>query len=91
MSIKLNFKRIARETAIDFFAPLTAMYKLLRSDLSTARSGEPPRRASPFRQRPTPWRFSRSAQGQSPASCGDLQEASQNSSASSGPSSGPVV
>ncbi len=36
MTLKLNFSRIAKESAIDFFAPLTAMYKVLTSDLATA-------------------------------------------------------
>jgi len=91
MSIKLNFKRIARETAIDFFAPLIAMYKLLMSDLSTASLGEQRRRAATFRQRPTPRRSCRIAGGKSPASCGELQQASEVSSASASRSSGPVV
>ncbi|WP_416761708.1 hypothetical protein ACNI65_05685 [Roseateles sp. So40a] len=63
MSIKLNFKRIARETAIDFFAPLIVMYRLLTSDLSTASSGGQPRRAATFRQRPIPRRSSQPAGG----------------------------
>ena len=37
MTLKLNFSRIAKESAIDFFAPLTGMYKVLTSDLATAR------------------------------------------------------
>ena len=37
MTLKLNFSRIAKESAIDFFAPLTGMYKILTSDLATAR------------------------------------------------------
>lgn len=42
MTLKLNFSRIAKESAIDFFAPLTAMYKVLTSDLATARTDKRP-------------------------------------------------
>ena len=91
MSIKLSFKRIARESAADFFAPLTVLYQLLATDLSTASLGEQPRRAATFRQGPTPKRSSRLADGQSPDASRDLESASEDGSAPSGRASGPVV
>lgn len=41
MPFQLNFKRVAREAAIDFFAPLTGLYRVLVADLATAREVGP--------------------------------------------------
>lgn len=66
MAINPNFKRIARETAIDFFAPLTVLFRLLASDLHTTRGDGPPKPAP--RTRSTLRRASRPAANRSLAS-----------------------
>jgi len=66
MTINPNFKRIARETAIDFFAPLTVLFRLLTSDFHTARAGGPPKPTP--RPRSTQRRASRPAANRSLAS-----------------------